>query len=302
MSFSRREFVKLSAMGTAALLVPRPLQLLAQERRAEFTTLRRNVGIFTERGGTMGWLINNDGVVVVDSQFPDAAQTFISGVRERTSRPIDVLINTHHHPDHSGGNIAFDGIAREIVAHTRSAENQRVSAQARGNEAEQAFPSTTFSDDWTVTVGDETVRVKHYGPAHTGGDSAIFFENANVVHLGDLLNNRGYPNIDVPAGASIGGWIRVLESIAPDYPPDAIYIFGHAGEGYPLTGNREDLFHQRDYFLALLNAAGQAIREGRSKEQLVTMERLPGFEHFGGTHSRLGLGLGIAYDEMLAMR
>ncbi|HUE95870.1 MAG TPA: MBL fold metallo-hydrolase [Longimicrobiaceae bacterium] len=302
MSLNRRDFIRLSGLGTASLLLSDPLRLLAQGRRAEFTPLRRNVGIFTERGGTIGWLINDDGVVIVDSQFPDTAELLIEGVRQRTRRPIDVLINTHHHPDHSGGNIAFRGVAREIVAHSRSAANQREVARARGNEAEQEFPSTTFDTEWSVAVGDETVRVKYYGPAHTGGDVAIFFENANVVHLGDLLNNRGYPNIDVPAGASVGGWIRVLETVAPEYPPDALYIFGHAGEGFPLTGTRDDLFHQRDYFLGLLDAAARAIRDGRTREQLIAMQQLPAFEHFGGTHSRLGLGLGIAYDEMMAAR
>jgi len=298
MDRSRRDFLKVSALGMAASLLPRPL--LARSARAEFTPLRRNVGIFTERGGTIGWLVNDQGVLVVDSQFADTAPIFLEGLKQRSSRPIDVLINSHHHGDHTGGNAVLRGTARQIVAHTRSAENQRNVARQSGAEA--TLPDVTFSDSWSVQIGDETVRAKHYGPAHTGGDVAIFFEQANVVHLGDLINNRAYPNVDGPAGASVQGWVRVLEAIVADHAPDTLYIFGHGEPEHGMTGSRDDLNYQRDYFTAVLEAAGRAIREGRSREETAAMESLAGFEHFGGAKARLGLGLGVAYDELSSSR
>ena len=91
MVYSRREFVKASTLSAIAALFPQTAYT-ASRARAEFTLLRRNVGIFTERGGTMGWLINNDGVVVIDSQFADTAPLFLTGLRERTQRQIDVLL------------------------------------------------------------------------------------------------------------------------------------------------------------------------------------------------------------------
>ena len=113
-----------------------------------------------------------------------------------------------------------------------------------------------------MKLGDETVRARHWGPAHTGGDAAIHFEQANVVHLGDLLNNRGYPNVDAPAGASVHGWIQVLEKMAPAYPADALYVYGHAEAGHPFIGTRPDLLYQRDYFTAVIEMARRA-RQGR---------------------------------------
>jgi glyoxylase-like metal-dependent hydrolase (beta-lactamase superfamily II) len=136
------------------------------------------------------------------------------------------------------------------------------------------------------------------GPAHTGGDAAIHFQQANIVHLGDLLNNRGYPNVDAPAGASVHGWIQVLEKMAPAYPADALYVYGHAEAGHPFIGTRPDLLYQRDYFTAVIEMAAKARKEGRSREELAKVEVLPKFEHFGGTKPRLGLALGIAYDEL----
>src|SRR5690606_32587112 len=97
MTYSRREFVRASALGAVAALFPQSLLGMGRAR-AEFTLIRRNVGIFTERGGVVGWLVNNDGVLVVDSQFADTAPLLVSGLRERTSRTIDFLVNSHHHP------------------------------------------------------------------------------------------------------------------------------------------------------------------------------------------------------------
>ena len=302
MSWNRRTFLKASALATMAGALPagvgaqQPAAPAAPQAPALFTPLRRNVGIFNQRGGTIGWLVSGDGLLVVDSQFADTAPNLLSGLKERSPRQIDVLINSHHHPDHTGGNGVLRGAAKQIVAHVRSLENQRV--QAERAKTQTTLPDVTFPETWSVTLGDETIRARHWGPAHTGGDVAIHFEQANVVHLGDLLNNRGYPNVDAPAGASVHGWIQVLEKMAPAYPADALYVYGHAEAGHPFIGTRPDLLYQRDYFTAVIETARRARREGKAKDELAKVEVLPRFEHFGGIKARLGLALTIAYDEL----
>jgi glyoxylase-like metal-dependent hydrolase (beta-lactamase superfamily II) len=302
MMYNRRSFLKASALCVGAASLARPGSAAAAPR-AVFTPLRRNVGIFTERGGTVGWLINSDGVAVIDSQFADTAPMIVSGIGERTRLPIDVLINTHQHPDHTGGNAVMRPSVGKIVAHERAIANLRAAAQRAGSAADTSgLPDTAFGTSWSVSIGDETIRLRHYGPAHTGGDAAIFFERANVVHLGDLLNNRGWPNIDAPSGGSVHGWVNVLEAVMQDYPADALYVFGHNEAGYPPTGTRTDLAFQRDYFLAVIEVAGSAIREGRTREQAIDLQTLPGFEHFGGQVARLPLAVGVAFDELQAGR
>ncbi len=302
MSWNRRTFMRASALATMAGALPagvgaqQPAAPAAPPAPALFTPLRRNVGIFNQRGGTIGWLVSGDGLLVVDSQFADTAPNLLSGLKERSPRQIDVLINSHHHPDHTGGNGVLRGAAKQIVAHVRSLENQRV--QAERAVTQTTLPDVTFPETWSVTLGDETIRARHWGPAHTGGDVAIHFEQANVVHLGDLLNNRGYPNVDAPAGASVHGWIQVLEKMAPAYPADALYVYGHAEAGHPFIGTRPDLLYQRDYFTAVIETARRARREGKAKDELAKVEVLPRFEHFGGIKARLGLALTIAYDEL----
>ena len=305
MELNRRNFVRASSLtALAAAIQAEGLTAAAQQPAAPpapavFTPLRRNVGIFHQRGGTIGWLVSPDGLLVVDSQFADTAPNLLAGLKERSPRQIDVLINSHHHPDHTGGNGVLRPVAKQIVSHTRAAENLKV--QAERSKTPATMPDVTFPDTWSVTLGDETIRAKHWGPAHTGGDVSIHFEQANVVHLGDLLNNRGFPNVDAPAGASVHGWIQVLEKMAPAFPADALYVFGHAEAGHPFIGTRSELMYQRDYFTAVVEMARAARKQGRTKDDLAKVEVLPKFEHFGGTKARLGLALGIAYDELAKM-
>ena len=305
MELNRRNFVRASSLtALAAAIQAEGLTAAAQQPAAPpapavFTPLRRNVGIFHQRGGTIGWLVSADGLLVVDSQFADTAPNLLAGLKERSPRQIDVLINSHHHPDHTGGNGVLRPVAKQIVSHTRAAENLKV--QAERSKTPATMPDVTFPDTWSVTLGDETIRAKHWGPAHTGGDVSIHFEQANVVHLGDLLNNRGFPNVDAPAGASVPGWIQVLEKMAPAFPADALYVFGHAEAGHPFIGTRSELMYQRDYFTAVVEMARAARKQGRTKDDLAKVEVLPKFEHFGGTKARLGLALGIAYDELAKM-
>ncbi|HEX7123035.1 MAG TPA: MBL fold metallo-hydrolase, partial [Gemmatimonadaceae bacterium] len=214
MPLTRRDFLASSAAAAALAALGRPALALWQQGQAPepvFTPIRRNVGFFTMRGGTIGWLVNPGGVVVVDSQFPAEAKACITGLNERSnSRPVDFLINTHHHGDHSGGNVSFRGVAKKVVAHTKADEHMRQPPGGQPPE-DQLFPDTTFTDRWSADVGDERIVARYYGRAHTSGDAVITFERANVVHMGDLMFHQRHPVVDRAAGATMRGWATVLE-------------------------------------------------------------------------------------------
>ena len=266
----------------------------------EFRALRRNVGVFTGRGGTIGWLSNPSGLAVVDTQFPDTAAVFLTGLPERSDRTIDVVINSHHHGDHTSGNPVFRAAAKNIVAHANVPKLQMAAAEKNGTVEKQVFADTTFAEAWRKDLGDETVTAQYFGPAHTSGDIIVHFEKANVVHMGDLMFNRLYPVIDRPAGASIRHWITVLEEAAKTYPKDAIYIFGHGSAKFGVTGTREDLGVFRDYLSGLLEHVTKEIAAGKVKSEVVTLENLSGFPDFHAPlPNRLGSNLGVAYDELM---
>jgi glyoxylase-like metal-dependent hydrolase (beta-lactamase superfamily II) len=259
----------------------------------EMIPLRRDIGIFRERGGTIGWLANKAGTVVVDTQFPEQAGHFLAELRNIGQVPIDLLINTHHHGDHTGGNVVFKDIAGKILAHENSKINQMNTAAKNGNEAEQVFPTATFGDRWQQEVGKEIVDLQYWGPAHTNGDAIIHFQKANIVHCGDLVFNRRYPYIDKAAGARIDNWIEILQQMQAYFDRDTLFIFGHAREGFPVTGDKTDLAAFADYLTALLEHVGTQLAAGRTKEEVLATTAIPGAPEWTGDGIQRSLNAAI---------
>ena len=252
---------------------------------------------------TIGWFSSKDAVAAIDTQFPDTAAVFLEGLPSREGRMLDVVINTHHHGDHTSGNPVLKPAARHIVAHENVPELQRRAAErAQPSTVEkQVYADVTFPDTWRAELGEEVVQARYFGRAHTRGDIVIHFEKANVVHTGDLLFNRVFPVIDRVGGASIQNWTKVLERIAATYPRDAVYIFGHGSASFGVTGSQADLFVFRDYLSALLDHVQKQIAAGMTKEEIVTLKEFPGFPDFNqpGPSSRLPANLASAYDELM---
>lgn len=308
MSLSRRQFLATSSIALAgASLSGRVLGAAGQAPAAPpvtaFTDLRRGVGVFTGNGGNIGYFVNSSGAAVVDSQFPQTAAIALDGMKTRSPKGIDLLLNTHHHGDHTGGNKVLRPAIGRIVGHERCLANHRRVAQEQKNEADQAFADVTFTDTWSVTIGDETIRGKYYGAGHTGGDAVYTFEKANVVHGGDLFFYRAHPNIDLVAGASAVNWITVLERVTRDHDADAIYIVGH-GKAGTATAKRADILYFRDYLTAAVEHARAGLTAGRSKEEIQKIDALKGFEDVQPINARLTLPfvVGICVDELSAKK
>ncbi len=311
MPLNRRQFLATSSLAAAASAVNlRPLLASAPQApqappATAFINLRGTVGCFTGQGGTIGWHIDKTSVVVVDAQFPATAKICLEGINERSgSRAIDFLVNTHHHADHTAGNIVFRPVTRKIIAQAgeprlqleaaaRAAKNARPGAAP---QPEQTVADTTYEKTWRQDVGGEVLALKYYGPAHTGADTIVTFEKSNVVHMGDLVFNRNHPYIDKPSGASIANWITSLETVAHDHPKSTVFIFGHANPKFQPTGSSADLLYMRDYLTALLEFVRGEVKAGRSKEAILKItDPLKGFPDHGPLIERV---LSAAYEEV----
>ena len=302
----RRSFIQNTALTAGALTLSQQKifsALFSKTNAAApppwmFHMMTDKIGVFTERGGTIAFLIDKKGMVVVDSQFPDTAPHLISELQKKDDAPIKYLLNTHHHGDHSGGNIAFKGLVKHVVAHENSKKNQKRVAINNKNLDKQLIPDRTYSESWQRHVGDESIAMHYFGAAHTDGDSLIHFENANIVHMGDLMFNRRHPFVDRSAGASIKHWIKVLNKATRYFDSNTTYVFGHSAEGFNIVGNADDLKKFADYLNAVLDFTEAEIKAGKTKEGFLKNTSIPNQGEWKG--DGIARPLAAAWDELMA--
>lgn len=258
--------------------------------------LTNKLGIFEERGGTIAFLLSKSGMVVVDSQFPDQSKHLIDALKKKSESPFKLLINTHHHGDHSGGNISFKGMVENVVAHENSLTNQMASAKQNKSEDKQLYPDLTYSYMWGRNIDDERIRLHYFGAAHTNGDSFVHFEHANIVHCGDLVFNRRHPFVDRTAGANMKNWMEVLDQGLNQFDSKTKYVFGHAGTGYKVQGNADDIKAFRDYIGNVLKFIEAEIKAGKTKEEVLKATIIPGGEDW--KTDGIQRPLGAAWEEL----
>ena len=294
----RRKFLRNTALtaGSLALLGGKSFAAMLADPTYQFKPLRNNVGMFAESGGTIAWLINKEGIVVVDAEFPDPAKHLIAELQKQSTVPFEWLINTHHHGDHTGGNISFKGIVKNVAAHANSLANQKAVAEKNNKVDQQLYPDTTFTDTWKVKVGDEHISAHYFGTGHTNGDAMIHFENANIVHTGDLVFNRRYPFVDNSAGASVKHWPIALEHATKKFDKNTMFVFGHAFDPQKVIGTMEDVKLMQDFMEKLEAYVAGGIKAGKTKDDLMQATTIPGVTEWQG--DGIQRGIEAAYEEL----
>jgi len=303
----RRKFLTHTAV--VALAATPITQLLSRGYRPaadpKFTMLRGNVGYYTNRGGTIGVYLPGglpEGGAIVDTQFPAAAETLLGMLREEGKlTKLGVLANTHHHGDHTSGNGVFASLAGTHVSHSRAKQNLIDNLARNGKEGTLPLPSTTFDSGWSTNLpdGKESISLTHFGPAHTGGDAVVHFENANVAHLGDLLFNRRFPYIDPASGGDILNWPQVMKDIRRAYNKQTLFIFGHAADDYPVVGTSADIKAFELYLKSLRKYVKKEKKRGTSIDDLKAKTvTIPGAPEWKFGERLRGVNLEVMYKAL----
>lgn len=204
-----------------------PLSAAAQQPdwdAVEFKTTDLGDGIYMLQGmgGNLGLSVGDDGVFLIDDDFAPLAPKAIAAIAAITDQPVEYVINTHWHGDHTGGNQWLGEDGAVIVAHA-NVHGRLLNADASG----AALPDITFTEEIRLQPGTETIRIIPVARAHTDGDAFVYFEEANVLHTGDLFFNGLYPYIDASSMGSLAGTIAAQRAMLELINPETKIIPGH---------------------------------------------------------------------------
>ncbi len=222
-------------------------------------------------GGNIGAFVGPDGVLLVDSLFAPMASSLLAAVRQVTDQPIRYLINTHIHPDHIGGNaplaergvliFAQDNVRRRMLERLRIPRGGGTfSAQPDAG----ARPTFTFNDRQTLYLNGEEVRAFKVPPAHTDGDSFVYFPQSDVLHMGDVFRTTSYPIVDVYNGGTLAGTLEALQLGIDLAGPNTRIIPGH---GLAIVG-REAVVAFRDMTVDIRDRVRAMIVDGKSLQEV----------------------------------
>ena len=228
-------------------------------------------------GGNVGLLAGDDGVVLVDDSFPPHTDQLLAAVASVSDKPIDFVINTHVHGDHTGGNAAIHGQGGTVVAHDnvrqRLAELGMPTPDGMVPAPPEMLPVLTFADAVTFHLNGQESYVFHVADAHTDGDAVIHFRTADVIHAGDVFFHGLFPFIDLDNGGTVEGYIAAQKKILSLADEDTQIIPGHG----PMA-TRDDLAAS----IAMLEVAkaviGAMIVEGKTIEEILEARPLADYE------------------------
>ncbi|HEX6994203.1 MAG TPA: MBL fold metallo-hydrolase [Gammaproteobacteria bacterium] len=240
-------------------------------------------------GGAIIVSIGEQGVLAVDDQFPEMAPKYKEKIRELGGGDIDFVINTHWHFDHADGNKVLGPEGTWIVAHENSRRmmmRDNVVNLVSARREQPAYPAAalpviTFADGMMFHFNGEPIELLHFGPAHTSGDTAVIFRGHNVVHMGDVFNNAGYPFIDADNGGSLDGVIEFTSRVLERIDERTVVVPGHG----PIA-TYADLVAYVEMLSAVRDRIVELIDGGASLEQVVAARPTEPFdERYGNPAS-----------------
>ncbi|MFT4941602.1 MAG: cyclase [Paraglaciecola sp.] len=215
-----------------------------------------SVHMLTGAGGNIGVSAGEEGILIIDDQFEPLAERIANAIGDIAQTPMRYVINTHYHGDHTGSNAWFREVKdTTIFAH----ENVRKRLASVDGHKHSSLPVVTYESGITFHFNAETIKVMHLPAGHTDSDSAVWFEEAKVLHAGDLFFEGRFPYIDLDGGGSVAGYIQNMQSLINMITDETKVIPGH-GDLSDKAGYQQalDMIKQTAAFVATQKASGKS--------------------------------------------
>jgi cyclase len=266
------------------------------------TSLAPGLAMWAGRGGNIGVLHGPEGTLLIDDQFADVTPAIRKAVARLGAEPIRFVLNTHFHGDHVGGNENLAGQGALIVAHENVRERMSaeqwngLTGKSTPPSPKAALPVVTFDEGIRFHFNGHSVEVLHVAPAHTDGDSIVFFREANVLHLGDVYFNGLYPYIDVEGGGSVDGVIAAADRALALANDETQIIPGHG----PLS-NASELRVYRNMLQSVRDRVAAGIARGETLDQITASAPTRDFdEAWGGGFLKPHMFVRIVHSSLTA--
>jgi glyoxylase-like metal-dependent hydrolase (beta-lactamase superfamily II) len=253
-------------------------------------------------GGRIGVLAGPDGVLMIDSQYAQLGDKVLAAVRRISSAPIRYLVNTHIHRDHTAGNAFFAKhgaliLAREELREGMVRLSKAPNAASNPVANPAGFPVVTYGmgEPIRIHMNDETVQFIPIRAAHTGGDTNIKFEKANVLFIGDFYRNYGYPYIDLNNGGTLKGMIEGLDATMKSADANTTLVPGHG-----TLIKRDDIIPYRDMIVAVQEKVRELIAQGKSVQEVLAAKVTAPYDAkvAGGTNTSSDRFVTAVYQEL----
>lgn len=241
-------------------------------------------------GGNVAVSIGDQGVLVVDDQFPTMVPRIRAAIRELGGDDVDFVINTHWHFDHTDGNPLFgrDGswIVSQVNSRRMMTDNQLINLVnalvEQPPSSPDGLPVITYENRMRFYFNGEQIDLMHFGPAHTTGDAAVVFRGHNVVHMGDVFNSGAYPFIDADNGGGLDGVILFCEAVLNEINEDTIVIPGHGP-----VAKYEDLIEYVLMLRTIRDRIAELIARGASLDEVIAAKPTAEWDEVKGDPIRL---------------
>jgi cyclase len=288
MSNHTKVLTALAVAGTLVFAARVSTQQAPAPAEVDTIHVQGNVYMLVGAGGNIAVQVGDDGVLVVDTGLAQNADKVLAAIKKLSDQPIRWILDTHFHPDHTGGNEALSKAGRktngqpaEILSH----ENvlTRMSAPAAKRPTASWPTDTYFPEEKDIYFNGEAVMLYHEPQAHTDGDTIVFFRKSDVVVTGDTFVTTSYPFIDQANGGSIQGEINALNRILD------ITVPAHEQEGgtYVIPGHgricdEADVLEYRDMVTIIRDRIADMVKRKLTLDQVIAARPTLDYDrHYG---------------------
>lgn len=215
-------------------------------------------------GGTIGIFTGPDGIFMVDTQFAPLSEKIVAAIKKLSNAPVKFIVDTHVHPDHTGGNENFAKLGAVLFSRDQLRARLARPAGNAATPAAAALPVVTYDGPVTLHMNGEEVQLIPIRVAHTDGDTLVRFPGQDILMTGDYYRSLGYPNIDRASGGTLNGMLEGLGTTIGLAGPNTKIIPGHGA-----IVDRNAVMAHRDMILVLRDRVAQMIKQGKTAQEIV---------------------------------